>query len=88
ALQYGVVSRVVPHEDLMKEAEKIAGDILKCSPLGIKAIKEVANDGLEIPLREANKLNFPTFIQYLRSEDWIEGPRAFTEKRKPNWLNP
>lgn len=88
ALHYGVVSRVVPHEDLMKEAEKVANDILKCSPLGIMATKQVANDGLEIPLREAMKNKFPLFYKFLTSKDWIEGPVAFTEKRKPNWLNP
>ena len=85
ALQYGMISRVVPHEDLMKEAEKIAADIMEGSPLGVKAIKEMALDGLEIPFREANKNNFPLLRQFYTSEDAIEGPRAFTEKRKPNW---
>jgi len=85
ALHYGAVSRVVPHGDLMKEAEKAAEDIMQCSPLGIKAVKEMALDGLEIPLREANKNQFPLFHQFARSEDYIEGPRAFTEKRDPNW---
>ncbi len=85
ALQYGIISRVVPHENLMEEAEKIAKDIMECSPLGIKAIKEMALDGLEIPFREANKNNFPSIIQFYKSQDFIEGPKAFTEKRKPKW---
>lgn len=85
ALKYGIVSRVVLHEDLMKVAEKIAADIMECSPLGIRAIKEMALDGLELPFREANKNNFPLLRQFYTSEDAIEGPRAFTEKRKPNW---
>jgi enoyl-CoA hydratase/carnithine racemase len=85
ALHYGAVSRVVPHDDLMKESEKIAEDIMQFSPLGIKTVKEMAIDGLEIPLREANKNQFPLNHQFQQSEDFIEGPRAFTEKRKPNW---
>ena len=85
ALHYGAVSRVVPHGDLMAQTEQIAEDIMKCSPLGIKAVKEMALDGLEIPLREANKNQFPLFRQFTQSEDYIEGPRAFTEKREPNW---
>jgi len=89
ALHYGVVSRVVPHDQLMKEAEKVAQDIMECSPLGIMAIKEMALDGLEIPLREANiPQKFPLFLKFFQSEDYIEGPRAFTEKRKPKWSNP
>lgn len=89
ALHYGVVSRIVPHDQLMKEAEKIAQDIMECSPLGIMTIKEMALDGLELPLREANKIGkFPLFVKFFQSEDYIEGPRAFTEKRKPKWLNP
>jgi len=89
ALHYGVVSRVVPHDQLMQEAEKVAQDIMQCSPLGIMSIKEMALDGLEIPLREANNpRKFPLFLKFFQSEDWIEGPRAFTEKRKPKWLNP
>jgi len=73
----------------MQEAEKVAQDIMQCSPLGIMSIKEMALDGLEMPLREANNpRKFPLFLKFFQSEDWIEGPRAFTEKRKPKWLNP
>ena len=62
---------------------------MECSPLGIMAIKEMALDGLEIPLREANNpRKFPLFLKFFQSEDYIEGPKAFTEKRKPKWSNP
>jgi crotonobetainyl-CoA hydratase len=89
ALHYGIVSRVVPHDQLMQEAEKVAQDIMECSPLGIMSIKEMALDGLEMPLREANNpRKFPLFLKFYQSEDYIEGPKAFTEKRKPKWSNP
>jgi crotonobetainyl-CoA hydratase len=88
ALALGAVSRVVPHENLMDEAEKIANNIMEGSPGSIKAIKEMSIDGLEMPLKEANKNQFPSIIQFYRSKDFIEGPVAFTEKRKPKWLNP
>lgn len=85
ALAIGVVSRVVAHENLMEEAEKIAQDIMSCSPLAIKAIKEMSLDGIDMPLKEANKNQFPSIFEFYKSQDFIEGPKAFTEKRKPKW---
>ena len=85
ALAIGAVSRVVPHENLMEEAEKIAQDIMSCSPLAIKAIKEMSIDGIDMPLKEANKNQFPSIFEFYKSQDFIEGPKAFTEKRKPKW---
>jgi crotonobetainyl-CoA hydratase len=45
----------------------------------------MANDGLETTLRKANTTRFPLYRQFAQSHDFIEGPRAFSEKRKPNW---
>jgi enoyl-CoA hydratase/carnithine racemase len=69
----------------MEEAEKIAQDIMSCSPLAIKAIKEMSIDGIDMPLKEANKNQFPSIFEFYKSQDFIEGPKAFTEKRKPKW---
>ena len=79
------MERVAKSTTTMEEAEKIARDIMECSPLGIMGIKQEALDGIDMPLMEANKNDFPLIRQFMKSQDWIEGPRAFTEKRKPNW---
>ncbi|MFX1344805.1 MAG: enoyl-CoA hydratase-related protein [Promethearchaeota archaeon] len=84
-LELGFVNKVVPLVQLMSEAEKIADVIMEGSPLAIRAIKQMANDGLEMTLRKANTTIFPLYRKFTQSHDFIEGPRAFSEKRKPNW---
>jgi crotonobetainyl-CoA hydratase len=85
ALQYGLVNEVVPPEDLMSTAEEWANEIMKGSPLAIQASKEAALKGLGKTLEEATSGHFPIAIAMYASEDYIEGPRAFAEKRPPNW---
>jgi len=85
ALQFGIASRVVPLAELMQTAEKVAGEIIEGAPLGVRATKEAANAGLDLTLREANATSFPLYKQFVASEDFIEGPKAFAEKRQPKW---
>jgi crotonobetainyl-CoA hydratase len=84
-LELGFVNKVVPLDQLMPEAENMANVIMEGSPLAIRAIKQMANDGLELTLRKANTTTFPIYRQFTQSQDFIEGPRAFSEKRKPKW---
>ncbi len=84
-LKYGFVNKVVPLDQLIVEAEKIAKVIMEGSPLAIRAIKQMANDGLEMTFRDANSTSFPLYKKFSRSQDFIEGPKAFSEKRKPKW---
>jgi len=84
-LQYGFVNKVVPFNQLMDEAEKTANLIMEGSPLAIRTIKQMANDGLDMTLKEALFASFPLFTKFLQSHDFREGPKAFTEKRKPIW---
>lgn len=85
AMQYGIVSEVVPRADLMATAEKYAAEILKAAPLSIRACKEATLKGLAMPLEEAMKTVFPGQKIMRESEDIVEGPRAFAEKRPPQW---
>ena len=85
ALQYGIVNEVVPLEDLMATAEKWANEIMKGAPLSIRASKEAAIKGFNLPLEEAIPKLFPETVKMRNSEDIIEGPKAFTEKRPPQW---
>jgi crotonobetainyl-CoA hydratase len=64
---------------------KWATEILECSPISIRASKQAAMMGLSMPLDAALRMNFTEAERMRRSEDTIEGPKAFAEKRKPNW---
>ena len=85
--ELGFVTAIVPHKDLMAEARRWAGQILECSPMSIRATKQVVMRSLDVPAFEtANRnANYPAFLAMAQSEDTIEGPKAFAEKRKPNW---
>jgi enoyl-CoA hydratase/carnithine racemase len=85
AHRLGVVNEVVPLAELMPTAMKWAHEILECAPLSIRASKQAAMQGLGHPLDIALNLQFSDVETLRRSEDTVEGPRAFAEKRKPNW---
>jgi enoyl-CoA hydratase/carnithine racemase len=85
ALQMGLVNQVVPREQLMATAENWAEKILACSPMAIRASKEATRKGLGMPLEEAARTVFPGQHALYQSEDFSEGPKAFAEKRKPQW---
>jgi enoyl-CoA hydratase/carnithine racemase len=78
---------VVPLKDLMPTTEKWAAEIMECGPLSIQATKEAAYGGLHMSIEEAIKHPFAASKRLRDSKDTIEGPRAFAEKRKPNWKN-
>lgn len=85
ALEWGLVNEVVPFDQLIPAAERWARDIMACSPLSIRASKEASMVGLDLPLKEAVGTRFPGFQALMASDDFIEGPRAFAEKREPQW---
>ncbi len=85
AMQYGIVAEVVPLADLLPAAEKYAAEILQGSPLCIRACKEATLKGLTVTLEEAMSTTYPGQTAMYESEDYIEGPKAFAEKRPPQW---
>ena len=85
AHRLGVVNEVVPLADLMPTAMRWAAEILECAPLSIRASKQAALMGLGHPVDLAMRMGYTEVDTMRRSEDTIEGPRAFAEKRKPNW---
>ena len=85
AYRVGLVNEVVAGSELMATAERWANEILECSPLSVRLTKEAAMAGLNLPVEEAMRADQPRLERLLSSEDFVEGPRAFAEKRKPQW---
>ena len=85
ALRFGLVSRVVPADQLMATANEIAERILECGPLAVRAVKQAALQGLTMTLEEGLKLESQLVGAVFRSEDAREGPTAFAQKRKPQY---
>jgi enoyl-CoA hydratase/carnithine racemase len=85
ALQWGLVSDVVPLPDLLPLAHRLADTILDNAPLAVRTVKEVALRGADMPLPDALQLELEAFEPLRLTEDYKEGPVAFSEKRKANY---
>jgi enoyl-CoA hydratase/carnithine racemase len=85
AHRWGIVNEVVPLAKLMPTVFTWANEILEGAPLSVRASKQAALQGLGYPLEVALNMNYAEVLRMQRSEDTVEGPRAFAEKRKPNW---
>lgn len=85
AHRLGLVNEVVPLKDLMPAAERWAREILEVAPLSARASKQMATQGLDWPLDVSLNRTFTEQVKASTSDDFVEGPKAFAEKRKPNW---
>lgn len=85
ALELGIVNAVVPYAELDAAVDRLIDDIMLCAPLSVQATKQAAMQGLEKPLPEAFYFDYPAVRVMRESEDAIEGPKAFAEKRPPQW---
>ena len=85
AYDMGFLNKVVPAEDLMEEAMTMAGHIADNAPLAVQTFKELAYRGQNMSTQDISSLTYHMYDQLLATEDSKEGPKAFAEKRKPNW---
>ena len=84
--ELGFVNDVVPHDQLMERAMDWANQILQCAPLSIRASKDVVYRSLDsASLQESMSVAYDSVRAMTQGEDFIEGPKAFSEKRPPNW---
>ncbi len=85
AYEVGFVNKVVPDEQLMDESMAVARKIADNSPLSNQYFKEAAYKSLTLSSDDSIALMYHLYEKLLNSEDSVEGPRAFAEKRKPQW---
>ncbi len=85
AYDMGFLNKVVPAEQLMEETLAMAGQIAENAPLAVQYFKELAYRWLNMSTQDISALTYHMYDQLLTTEDSKEGPRAFAEKRKPQW---
>ena len=82
-LEYGLVNKVVPHDSLIDESRALAKEIAACAPLAVQATKRMMRLGLQETF-EANVHHvYLQLLPLFRSQDFMEGVKAFGERREP-----
>lgn len=84
--ELGFVNEVVADGEALDGAMRWAEQICECAPLSIRASKDVVYRSLSTAsLEESMRTPYDSVKAMVSSEDFVEGPRAFAEKRPPNW---
>ncbi len=86
-LELGFVNEVVAKGDALSAAERWAETICQNSPMSIRASKQTVTKGLNASLEQAiaEQKDYPAVQAMIGSADYVEGPKAFAEKRLPQW---
>lgn len=82
---WGLVNKVVPPGLALDEALRWAGRLIERAPLALREVKDIVNNGMEMPLDEARRYEQRHAANLFGSEDVREGIQAFIERRKPNF---
>jgi enoyl-CoA hydratase/carnithine racemase len=86
AYQIGIIQQIATdREDVMRVAQGIADEILLGAPLAMQEIKRLVKEGVEMTIPQAEMLREILSASLAQTEDALEGPRAFAEKRAPVW---
>ena len=86
-LEMGLLNEVCSSDVLVDRAEDYARRITANGPLAVRKTKESVLRGLAVDMREAYKIESAISSEVFASQDAIEGPKAFAEKRPPVWKN-
>jgi crotonobetainyl-CoA hydratase len=84
--ELGFVNQVVGKGEALAAARAWAGQILECAPLSVRASKQASMTGLaHAGVQAAQDARYEQLHKMIKSEDFVEGPKAFAEKRPPKW---
>jgi enoyl-CoA hydratase len=81
----GLVSRLVPADETLDAALKLAAQIAGQAPLAVRAAKLAIRQAFELPLSAGLAFERQAFFALFSTEDQSEGMAAFTEKRSARW---
>lgn len=87
ALRIGLVNKVVPLENLIEEAKKMASTICANAPIAVKLCKDAINRGMQVDIDKAIEIEAEDFGKCFDSADQVEGMTAFLERRAKNFQN-
>ncbi|MGV0643035.1 enoyl-CoA hydratase/isomerase family protein [Mycolicibacterium sp. XJ2546] len=85
AYELGMISEVVEHDRLLERAHEIADIVNSNAPLAVRGTRLAIHKTLDLPMHEGEILAETFRERVVRTEDAQEGPKAFMEKRAPNW---
>jgi enoyl-CoA hydratase len=85
ALHFGIVNKVVPVEEYLDTALKLAAQIAVRAPIAIRVGKQAVNRSFETPLSDGLAEERHAFYNLFDTFDQKEGMQAFLEKRDPEW---
>ncbi|MFC1932488.1 enoyl-CoA hydratase/isomerase family protein [Chloroflexota bacterium] len=85
AREIGLVSQVVPRENLTSEVETLAQTIASKAPIALRYIKEAVNKGMDLTLEQGLRLEADLYFLLHTTADRTEGIKAFLEKRLPQF---
>lgn len=85
AYELGLITEIVEHDKLLERAHEIADTVNLNAPLAVRGTRLAIHKTLDLPLHEGEILAETFRERVTRTEDALEGPRAFVEKRTPNW---
>ncbi len=85
AMAAGLVNQVVPGEELLTAARALADRIAVNAPLAVHASRNVATQAFDLDTATMAKASGQAMAAMMATEDFKEGPRAFIEKRPPQW---
>jgi enoyl-CoA hydratase/carnithine racemase len=85
ALEIGLVSNIVPPENLAAEAAKLAETIAAKGPLALRYLKEAIIKGMDMTLEQGLRLEADLYFLLHTTSDRTEGVRSYLEKRKPDY---
>src|SRR3954452_10826710 len=85
AYELGLVNRICEPAALIDTAIALADQITANAPLAVKASRDIVLRGMLASDEDAWRITNEAFAAVAASEDFAEGPRAFIEKRAPQW---
>ncbi|MFQ6128638.1 MAG: enoyl-CoA hydratase/isomerase family protein [Thermoplasmata archaeon] len=85
ALKIGLINQVVPDGEELRAAKDMAMQIMSKAPIAVRMAKKAINQGLDVDYEKAFEVEAECFREIGKTEDLMEGIRAFIEKRQPEF---